>query len=472
MLVMPVILASMPAAASAASASRIDVPAVALRDAVVLFGMQAGVTVGLADAGLAGIRVRPVRARLRPAVALERMLRGTPATFVQVGAGTFRILRRNVPPPPPALVFAAAFLAFLVSAVAGGGAGLVLVPLLRLVLPIASIPAALSIGTAASSISRIHLFRASIRWDVVRRFVPTALPAAALGAWMLTLFEPAYVEFLLGCFLLLNLPALFRRDAAAGETPLPLTRLPLLGASAGLLSGFTGAVGVVFNRAYHRLGMDKSEIVATRATNEVLLHLLKIALYAAFGLLPRSALVAGAMVAAAALLASLSVQWVLPRVREDLFRRAGLLAMVLSGVAMFSLSGSQILRLHDAWVSLVAPGDEHELQLYWGGARRLSLEREAEGQVVVERAVPPALLPPSVRAAIPVLVPDRPVTMIEEVRGAGVRYYEFHYRIDGREVKIEVAPDGMPRRPVTDAPRRLPEPARSGASIRPGSVDG
>lgn len=89
-----------------------------------------------------------------------------------------------------ALLFVAAFLAFLVSAVAGGGAGLVLVPLLRLILPITAIPAALSIGTATSSLSRIHLFRHAIRWDVVRRFVPTALPAAALGAWLLTLFEP------------------------------------------------------------------------------------------------------------------------------------------------------------------------------------------------------------------------------------------------------------------------------------------
>lgn len=80
------------------------------------------------------------------------------------------------------LVFTAAFFAFIVSAVAGGGAGLVLVPLLRLILPVASIPGALSIGTATSSISRIWLFRRHIRWDVVRRFVPTELPAAAVGA--------------------------------------------------------------------------------------------------------------------------------------------------------------------------------------------------------------------------------------------------------------------------------------------------
>jgi uncharacterized membrane protein YfcA len=344
-----------------------------------------------------------------------------------------------------ALIFIAAFLAFIVSAVAGGGAGLVLVPLLRLILPVASIPGALSIGTAASSVSRIWLFRSRIRWDVVRRFVPTALPAAALGAWLLTRFEAVYVEFLLGCFLLLNLPALFRRMPASNtEAPLPLGRLPLLGAVAGLLSGFTGAVGVVFNRAYYRMGLTKDEIVATRATNEVLLHLLKIALYAAFGLLPRSALIAGALVATAAVLASLASRRVLSLMRESLFRRVGLLAMVASGVTMFSLSGGQIMAIHRAWVAYVAPGDEREIQLYWGGVRRAAVEREDNGALVVERVVGPAELPPAVRAVLPSIAAPGEVVMIEEVVGEG-RYYEIYRRHAGTVHKVEVTPDGAPR---------------------------
>lgn len=344
-----------------------------------------------------------------------------------------------------AFIFVAAFAAFLVSAVAGGGAGLVLVPLLRLILPIASIPVALSIGTAASSLSRIYLFRSAIRWDVVRRFVPTALPAAALGAWLLTLFEPVYVEFLLGCFLLLNLPALFRRDDGQAGQPMPLGRLPVLGAAAGLLSGFTGAVGVVFNRAYYRMGMTKTEIVATRATNEVLLHLLKITLYAGFGLLPRSALLAGAMVAVAALAASFASRWLLPLMRDALFRRIGLVAMVASGIAMFSLSGHQILTIHQAWVDHVAPGDEHELQLYWGGTRRFAIEREDEGDLVVERVIRMGQLPAAVRAVLPAIAPHHAITMIEEVHGRRTHYYEVYYRDGDRDVKIELTPAGTPR---------------------------
>lgn len=339
-----------------------------------------------------------------------------------------------------AIIFIAAFLAFLVSAVAGGGAGLVLVPLLRLIVPIASVPAALSIGTAASSVSRIAMLYPSIRWDVVRRFVPTALPAAALGAWLLSRFEPAYVELLIACFLLANLPALLmpRRAAARVVKPLAPGRIPLLGAAAGLLSGFTGALGLAFNGAYHRLGLSRQEIVATRATNEVLLHLLKIALYAWFGLLGGPALVAGALVAVAALLASVAIRWLLPLIRESLFRRIGQMSMVAAGVAMFALSSGQIATLHRAWVTLVAPGGEREVQLYWGGARRFAIEAEPEGYLVLERSMAFEDLPSEVRLRALRHVPRRHITLVESVDGPRGRSYEIYYNRTGLHRKMEI----------------------------------
>lgn len=342
-------------------------------------------------------------------------------------------------------IFIAAFVAFIISAVAGGGAGLVLVPLLRLILPVAAIPGALSIGTATSSVSRIWLFWRDIRWDVVRRFIPAALPSAALGAWLLTFFAPAYVEFALGCFLVLNLPALFRRSSAdVAEKPLQLGRLPMLGALAGLLSGFTGAVGVLFNRAYYRMGMTKEQIVATRATNEVMLHVLKIALYAAFGLLPRSALFAGGLVALAALSASFASRRILAVMPARFFRQAGLAAMVVSGIAMLCLSGNQILAIHRAWVSYVAPGEEREIQLYWGGSRRFAIEREEDGDLLVERVIERSQLPRGVRQALPLIMGNGQLVMIEEVLGAEP-YYEIYVRRAGRIAVFEIAPSGAPR---------------------------
>lgn len=336
-------------------------------------------------------------------------------------------------------VLITAFAAFLVSSVAGGGAGLVLVPILRLVVPIAGVPAALSIGTAASSLSRIAVFRSSVRWDVVVRFVPTALPAAALGAWLLSRFEPAYVEFIIGCFLLANLPALLRRTrAASAVSPLPPHILPALGASAGLLSGLTGAVGLLFNNFYRRLGMTPREIIATRATNEVLLHLLKLVLYCWFGLLSGAVIAAGLVVAVAAIAASIAARWLVPLLHEAVFRRIGHGAMVAAGCAMFTLSGTQIAVLHQAWVTHVAPGGENELQFHWNGTRVAALEWEPEGYPAFERTVKLDALPRHERAALLAIAPRDAIVLVEQVHTPHARYLEVYWRRGDRIQKDEV----------------------------------
>lgn len=87
------------------------------------------------------------------------------------------------------------------------------------------------------------------------------------------------------------------------------------------------------------------------------------------------------------MLASFASKPVLGLMRENLFRRIGLLAMVASGVAMFSLSGQQILSIHRARIAYVAPGDEPELQFYWGGTRRAAIEREGNRALSVEHSI-------------------------------------------------------------------------------------
>jgi uncharacterized membrane protein YfcA len=339
-----------------------------------------------------------------------------------------------------AIVFLTAVLAFCVSAVAGGGAGLVLVPLLRTLLPVAQVPAALSIGTATGSLARIHAFRPHIRWDVVRWFTPAALPMAGLGAWALSRFEPAYVELSIGLFLLANLPALFRRSppVEAVARPVSPARILLLGMLAGLLSGFTGAVGLLFNRTYLRMGMSKAELVATRAANEVALHILKIALYAAFGLLGRPALFVGAMVAVAAILAAYAMRRLLPHVNAALFRAVGNIAMVAAGAAMLMMSSNQIIAIHRIWARNVTLGDDREFQLYWEGHRRFVFEIEDDGMPAIERRIDRADLSAAQGATADRLANGGKIVLIEEVHGWTGRYVEIYVEQGRRVRKFEI----------------------------------
>nr|WP_245563790.1 sulfite exporter TauE/SafE family protein [Spirosoma luteum] len=137
---------------------------------------------------------------------------------------------------------------FSLSAVFGGGAGLLLLPVVGSLLPGAQVPAALSIGTVSSSISRIIAFWSRIRLDVVVWFVPPALPAVWIGAKLLTYINPLYLEFMMGLFLMANLTLIFRSSKE-------------LDVIHSLPKGYLALIGLLFDRFYLRYGMAKEEIV-------------------------------------------------------------------------------------------------------------------------------------------------------------------------------------------------------------------
>ena len=257
-------------------------------------------------------------------------------------------------------------LAFGISAVSGGGAGLILMPLLGLVLPDMQVPAALSIGTATSSAARIISFHKAIRWDIVRHFAPTALPFSALGAWALSRMNPVYLSLLLGLFLVGNLPLLFRTPPIQpNRKPVRIASLHALGAAAGFISGFTGAIGLIFNGFYYQLGLRKEEIVATRAANEIMLHGLKLILYAAFGLMSIHVVIVGIAVAAAAILSSIIMRHLLPYLHDRLFHHIGHAAMVVAGLMMVITAAGQIARQNAAVLNYSHASGDLSASLSW-----------------------------------------------------------------------------------------------------------
>ncbi|ODT67565.1 MAG: hypothetical protein ABS69_17660, partial [Nitrosomonadales bacterium SCN 54-20] len=264
-------------------------------------------------------------------------------------------------------LFLAAFLAFSISAFCGGGAGLLLIPILGYSLPVNQVPAALTLGAVTSSFSRIWIFFKAIRWDMAKLFLPTAMVGVVLGVEMLSYLEPMYLELCMSIFLISNLPWLFRKQERkhAVLSPIPPWQLRMVGFLAGFISGLTGAVGVLFNRFYFRYGLDNDEIIATRAANEILLHLIKLYLYAALGLFQLKTIGIGLIVALAAVLSSSFMKFVLPRVSRGLFMRAGYSAMVISGVLMLNSAVTHIQLANDPHLRVIFLAEELGASLTW-----------------------------------------------------------------------------------------------------------
>jgi iron complex outermembrane receptor protein len=94
-----IVLMAGASAAQAETRRPIDLPAGSLGSAVVALGRQAGISIGVSDPRLASLPVRRVRGQFSVRQALQKLLDGTEAGFVSIGADSWRIVRRSVPPP-------------------------------------------------------------------------------------------------------------------------------------------------------------------------------------------------------------------------------------------------------------------------------------------------------------------------------------------------------------------------------------
>lgn len=339
------------------------------------------------------------------------------------------------------LVFLAAVVAFGLSTVSGGGAGLLLLPVLARGLPTAAVPAALTVGTASSTVSKLALFRQHVNWGVTRRFVPGAVPGVLLGAFLLKYLNPLYLEVFIGLFLLSNLTML-RRNAPVTEVetrPLSWLRLSVVGFLAGFLSGLTGAVGLVFNKFYFHYGLSRDEVIGTRAANELLLHLIKLGLYLSLGLLTGAAWQAGIVVAVGAVLATAAARRVVHLLPEATFRRVGYAAMVLSGGFMLSSAAAELRATDNLRASTALLGNELEITGWWR-SRSLTLELEIDESPAIEQPVAIEQLPASVQTTMRRLQAGRPIIKIEEVWQLNRHYYELYLNEQGRVVSLDVLP--------------------------------
>ena len=332
------------------------------------------------------------------------------------------------------ILFIAALFAFAISLICGGGAGLLLIPILGYSLAAAQVPAALSVGTSVSSITKIALFYQNIRWSVVKMFLPTAIPSVVFGAWLLSYLNPMYIELCMAIFLVSNLPYLFKKSSnEANKKPLSNYWLSVIGLLAGFISGLTGAVGVLFNRVYFRLGLNKEEIVATRAANEVILHIIKLFLYAWLGLFTLKALQIGLVVAVAAVVSTFLMKFVLPKISIKLFSKFGYGAMVIAGVLMLNSAAVKIHLEHNPDIEVIRMAKGFDTAMSWDDLIYTIEFKYTEG-FELEKIIPMSRLPASKQAYVLSEQPSGTKIVIEKVYSMNKVSYEAYFYNDRNEV--------------------------------------
>lgn len=325
------------------------------------------------------------------------------------------------------LLFIATVIAFWISAICGGGASLVLIPVLNLMLPVSVIPFSLTIGTLTSSASRIVVFKKNINWKIAAWFIPFSVPAVLFGAYLIKYINAHYLQLIVALLLISNIPQLFKKHrnmVVSGR--LPRITIAITGFLAGFVSGVTGAIGLLFNRFYLKFGLSKEEIIATRAANEVFLHLIKLGIYIALGLYSPLALGMGLTIAAASVISSYTVKFILPYLSEKLFRKIGYFTMVLSGFILLGSTASNIIRQDNITFKTVYYKDKTESIVSWRSSD-LVLEYDIGEGLEVERPVHAEELPVHLKVRYLQLSSSYDTIYIEKVFTIGKPpSYEFY----------------------------------------------
>ncbi len=184
-----------------------------------------------------------------------------------------------------ALVAAASAAAFglaLLSAVAGFGGGVLLLPVFTALFGLRVAVPMLTLTQLSSNGARAWLNRHDLRWPLIGWFALGAVPLAIAGGLLLAHAPLGPLKRVLGVFLIAVV--IWRRVNPRPRRPAD-PAFAAVGAASGLGSALLGSVGPLTAPFFLAYGLARAAYIGTEAASALVMHLAKIGAYGAGDLL-------------------------------------------------------------------------------------------------------------------------------------------------------------------------------------------
>jgi uncharacterized protein len=223
------------------------------------------------------------------------------------------------------------------STLSGGGASLLLMPLIAYTVGVKSVAPIMTLGIGLSSSSRVFYFWKEIDWNLFRWLFPSTIFGAILGARLFAELSSDYLQILIGLLLVSTALQLFtkkEKEDTIKRFKIKAWHFAPVGFVISFLSGLIGGVGPLMNSMYLSYGMKKESLIGTRSSNAVLLHLMKILSYTYFGFVNSDVLKYGLIVGGSAIVCNYIGKQILGKISEDTFRSIVVSTMIISGILM------------------------------------------------------------------------------------------------------------------------------------------
>jgi uncharacterized membrane protein YfcA len=242
------------------------------------------------------------------------------------------------------LVLIGAFIIFILSTLTGGGASLLLMPLVAVVVGVKAVAPVMAISIGMSSTSKVFFFWRHIDWKLFVWLFPSTIIGSLIGARMFAFLSADFLQILIGLLLVSTVFQYNRTEKRSGFKVKAWHFAPM-GLIVAFLSGLIGGVGPLMNSAYLNYGISKESLLGTRSANAIILHITKILSYAYYGYVTGEVLKFGILIGISSMIAVYFGKLILAKISELFFRKIVVISMVISGVLMLWKNKDYIMDL-------------------------------------------------------------------------------------------------------------------------------
>jgi uncharacterized membrane protein YfcA len=230
-------------------------------------------------------------------------------------------------------LFTASFVAWFLSMLAGGGSPFILIPLISLWIGVQAVAPVITTGLLVGNTQRSLFFWHDIDWTVTAWYVPGAVVGALIGCYGLSQIHVEGFQALIGVGLVIMAISHMLGRKETQQTVKAWTFLPASFFNA-IGSGLIGSTGPIMNPMYLNYGLEKEAMIATKALNKTVLHIVKLTAYLFLGNLSLEYLAYGLVIGMAAVPANWLGKQVLAQMSAQQFRQLVFTFVAFSGIVM------------------------------------------------------------------------------------------------------------------------------------------
>ncbi|MFC3052071.1 sulfite exporter TauE/SafE family protein [Kordiimonas pumila] len=172
------------------------------------------------------------------------------------------------------------FFTSLLTAAVGIGGGMVLLAVMAQLMPVQAIVPIHGVVQLGSNAGRAIIMRPHIDWRLIVYFLIGSLIGGFLGGQVVVTLPVAYIQLILGCFILYS--TWVPKRIGAGSKPNEKS-LFLCGLFSTLLTMFVGATGPFVSVVIKRMELGKLRQVGTMSACLVVQHLIKVFVFGLLG---------------------------------------------------------------------------------------------------------------------------------------------------------------------------------------------